>query len=448
MRFLRVDGLSIYSGCAAAIALAVASIGCGSDDDGGFSRVDSGSSSGRDAGGGSGGDDDAGGSDTACEPASLVTLTSDDVSEGGVLARGCYLIEQSLVVSSGTLDIEPGSELYFEEGRSLKAQLDGALRAQGTAAEPILFTTVDANTPTYWQGLRYEGSDSANNVLEHVIVEYAGSDAFDCAEPANVSLDQRGGNGAGVAIRSSVLRNGAGTGLCSVDGSNISEFSNNTVTGNAGGAMLIDGSNMGGFPTDAPDANDFTGNGEDYVYVRGGTYNSEIGRSPSTTTTVAALNVPYRVRDYISVGEGTVEIQAGTVLEMEEGVDMLVRQTGALTVAGTAADPVRITSSNTELPAHWGRIQFRGSASAANLMEHVLIEYGGKGAPGEETGAIYLLQQAGTAPQLRLRDVTLKQSERYAVWLDDGALTECTNVAFESNGDGDLGGDTSSTNCD
>jgi hypothetical protein len=53
---------------------------------------------------------------------------------------------------------------------------DGVLDAQGTAAAPITFTSIDAGGAVFWRGIDFnQGSDGS--VLDQVIVSHGGSGA-------------------------------------------------------------------------------------------------------------------------------------------------------------------------------------------------------------------------------------------------------------------------------
>ncbi|MDH3727123.1 MAG: hypothetical protein OER77_06300, partial [Myxococcales bacterium] len=77
-----------------------------------------------------------------------------------------------------TMTIEPGAELRFAEDRRLRIGEggDGLLDAQGTAADPISFTTIGSTTPVYWRGIEFsQGSDGS--VVDWVEVSYGGRNA-------------------------------------------------------------------------------------------------------------------------------------------------------------------------------------------------------------------------------------------------------------------------------
>ncbi len=86
------------------------------------------------------------------------------------LAGSPYLVTGDLTVPAGSrLTLEPGVRLVFM-GR-FKLAVYGRITAQGTAANPIVFT---ANNPTAgWTGLRLAAtSDAGSDILEHCIFEY------------------------------------------------------------------------------------------------------------------------------------------------------------------------------------------------------------------------------------------------------------------------------------
>ncbi len=68
-----------------------------------------------------------------------------------------------------TLTVEPGVEIEFGNGGEL--EIYGTLSAQGTAAEPIIFTAYPFQAP--WQWIHFTSS-STDSILENVLVSYGG----------------------------------------------------------------------------------------------------------------------------------------------------------------------------------------------------------------------------------------------------------------------------------
>ncbi|MEM7536322.1 MAG: right-handed parallel beta-helix repeat-containing protein [Chloroflexota bacterium] len=100
-----------------------------------------------------------------------------------------YIIRGDVIVQTGvTLFIEPGAIVKFADDSLLS--VDGALIAQGTVDQPILFTSIrddfaggDSNedggatspAPGDWTAIRFrDGSNDVNSIIEHAIIRYAG----------------------------------------------------------------------------------------------------------------------------------------------------------------------------------------------------------------------------------------------------------------------------------
>lgn len=83
-----------------------------------------------------------------------------------------------------TVTIEPGVVMKFGPGGALEVQhftntemSTAALRAIGTPAKPIVFTSyAAAPAPGDWMGVWYGGVPQASNAIENVRIEYAGGD--------------------------------------------------------------------------------------------------------------------------------------------------------------------------------------------------------------------------------------------------------------------------------
>ena len=126
------------------------------------------------------------------------------------------------LASEATLTIEAGVTLRMERNSFTTFFIGdnpasyGALIAQGTAAQPITFTSAeDAPAPGDWHGLYFDGSQPGSNVLDHVIVEYAGGESsttgFGCGPMDNdASILITGFHPDSAFLANSTIRHGGG----------------------------------------------------------------------------------------------------------------------------------------------------------------------------------------------------------------------------------------------
>ncbi|MFB6350627.1 MAG: hypothetical protein ABEN55_23460 [Bradymonadaceae bacterium] len=108
-----------------------------------------------------------------------------------------YLLPDGAKVkgSDAHLTIEPGATLIFGQQAGLIAK-GGKLTAEGTSDKRIVFTGKE-ETKGYWAGLQYNGTNSTDNVLKHVTIEYGGGSkwpGYSGAEPANLLLNDWSGD--------------------------------------------------------------------------------------------------------------------------------------------------------------------------------------------------------------------------------------------------------------
>jgi len=114
-----------------------------------------------------------------------------------------------------------GAIVMTIETDSASSELPGTtLVAKGTADKPIVFTSAAA-TPSAgdWRGLWFGLGANADNVLDHVVIEYAGSDilagGFACPpdHSNNGAIAIMGGPAAKAFLTNSVIRHSASAGV-------------------------------------------------------------------------------------------------------------------------------------------------------------------------------------------------------------------------------------------
>jgi hypothetical protein len=145
-----------------------------------------------------------------------------------------------------TLTIEPGVRLEFAKGNGLQILDNGVLVARGTESKPIVFTSPQATpAPGDWSGIAFRGAPLAANVVDGIVVEYAGGE--------NDAIGRR-------CRAASPLSPGNGYGAISFDTRPASAFVKNTTLRDS----LHDGFNRGwtGTPMDLSPTNTIVGFGD------------------------------------------------------------------------------------------------------------------------------------------------------------------------------------------
>ncbi|HRY50596.1 MAG TPA: choice-of-anchor D domain-containing protein [Candidatus Paceibacterota bacterium] len=262
-----------------------------------------------------------------------------------------------------SLTIEAGVRLQFRNVTS-SLTIDGTLTAQGTAENPILFTSDEpAKAPGQWLAIVFRDSSvDANTRLEHCVIEAGGgapgaaNETVRCetASPTFSHCLFRGSRAHGLTLWSSQAR----IEQC--------QFVNN--------AALAISMDVHSFPI--LQNNTAAGNGQ-----------NAIGVLPGWTSRSGAWtkdNLPYLITDYIGVSRGHILTNApGIVVLFEDPTSALVVD-GALVAAGTESQPIHYTSDEAaKQPGQWRCIEFRDSSDdTVSVLSHCLVEYGGQGVDG------------------------------------------------------------------
>lgn len=137
------------------------------------------------------------------------------------------------VSSNALLTIKPGTTLLFAEGTDLEINQEGALKAVGTATQPILFSAVQ-KTKGYWEGINFYYSNNVKNELAHIVVEYGGGGS---GWKGSIHVDSSEGSPSRVSIKNSVFKDGYkyGIWLDKYTISNDDIISSNTFIDNSSG---------------------------------------------------------------------------------------------------------------------------------------------------------------------------------------------------------------------
>lgn len=304
-------------------------------------------------------------------------------------ADGPHVVKDVVMVESEqgvTLTIEPGTEVRFEQGASLRFGWNGGtrgvLKAEGTAASPITFTSA-ATTPTKgaWDQI-YLGNGAASTVMTHCTIAYAGGEG---GESAALVVD---GPNNTPTFRNCTIRESAGYGVRLTGQAAFAAFEANLITKSGSNPIRLDASVVGSLGA----GNTFTENGVQALYVDGDTV--------AKSATWRNHGIPYRILNNDVVvesenGPAVLTVQPGCTLEFGQDVGMRLGWNGgtqgALHAVGTTDATGSITFTGVgKTPGSWTSLRFdhivNGEVTSASpltynpnstVLKYVVVEYGG-----------------------------------------------------------------------
>ncbi len=328
-----------------------------------------------------------------CTPSgSLIRIYLEDIDADTTLLAGTYYVKQDLSVSGGaTLTLLPGVRIVFEEGHEMTVTSDGKLQAVGTKAKPIVLTG-EQPIRGYWGGLRFSFSNSMDNRLEYVKIQYGGG-YWD----GNLYLTGGAASPTRIAISNCTFQKSGSYGILTGSEVLISSFSENTLTNNTLGAAQIDADHIGFLD----DASAFSGNDVDIVNIETGNVTAD--------ATWPGIDVPYFISKDLGVSAALM-LSPGAMLMFDAGNEMTVQASGSLEAIGTALEPIVFTGAEA-LPGYWGGLRFYYSNSMANALDYVTIEYGG----GYWDGNLYLTGGTTGPTRIAISNCTFQESGSYGI---------------------------------
>lgn len=332
----------------------------------------------------------------------LVTINHEGgtLTGGAVWAQGIHVLDRSLTVEGGVLEIPACSVIKLPAGAEIAVRNGGALKLIGREDCKITITSTKSGPARgAFNGLWfYDDSDSGKNELDWVVVEYGGGDAN-----GNIWI----ADAASVSIKNTTVRESKSVGIKMEAGATLRSFTGNSLINNTLGPISLFPNDVGQLGTGTYQPNDVNA-----INVNGGTVSKD--------QTWGNLGVPYLIHDDVVVradtGSAQLTLTAGSTLALDPTVNLVVRKSGGLAAVGTAAAPITFTSSKaTPAPGDWGNIAlYSDSADASNKFDHVVIAYGGN----DKTYGSFWIENGASAS---IANSTLRDSASYGLFLQDGA---------------------------
>ncbi len=316
-----------------------------------------------------------------------------------------YFVQNNLyVASSGSLAVDPGVQVLFEQYAGLTA--NGPLVAEGTATQPITFTATTQD-PGWWDGISIAGTDAAHlntgSSLDYVTISYGGGSG-----PADLNLSF-----ASVTINHSQFNNSYQDGIYAENGG-VADIANSSFSSNEGYAVNFNDASVN--PTLANLS--ASGNLENGVAFGSGTLDGQ--------HTWSYTGIPYFVQNNLNVaGSGSLAVDPGVQVLFEQYAGLTAN--GPLVAEGTATQPITFTAT-TQDPGWWDGISIAGTDAAhlntGSSLDYVTISYGGGSGPADLT--------------LSFASVTINHSQfnnsyQDGIYAENGGVADIANSSFSSN---------------
>lgn len=332
----------------------------------------------------------------------------------------------------GSLKIEPGVVIEFENHAGLRVNLNSKVfEIKGTATNPVILTGT-SKQKGHWRGIFLTEAHNQNNLIEHTVIEYAGSQNLTGSSPVyEGSLALRGVSGTtpmALTLNHVEIKNGGSIGLDyhGLRKNATVSVSNVTITGNEGVPVKVSAEMAHVFDN----TSSYAGNTSDFLNIT-----TDYHVLEDQTVSWQMLDVPYLVDGRVFIREEAhLTIEAGVEMQLKSGAYLQAYDDGnvSLKILGTAEEPVHLKAHN---GTNWGGIMF-GFTQENNIIDHAIIENAKGDFPVgniQNTGAIYM----HASPKLSVSNTTFKDLENCAFYgysTDPFENLTVTNITFDNVG--------------
>jgi hypothetical protein len=319
-------------------------------------------------------------------------ITADEV---WTALEGPHIVEDDVSIRDGaTVTIEPCTEVLLAAGKRIEVAYPftpnmGHLVAEGAPDRRIRFAGLDGER---WGSIYVAAPGTAR--FAHVDFEGGGGDTFEHGATLVSVGDNELPPAAPLFVDHVTVRRSRGTGIWLQQRSVFAPGSADLVVTESGDDEAPYPLEISEQAIDSLPTGSYTGNKTDEILVRT-EGDGTAGSGLAADATLRDRGVPYHMGDsegdYFTIGGGadgkvvTLTIEPGVVMKFEPKTGFMIQQfstedpaTAIVRAVGTAERPIVFTSASpTPAAGDWRGLWFGGIPQAANVLDHVRIEYAG-----------------------------------------------------------------------
>jgi hypothetical protein len=359
---------------------------------------------------------------TACDKNNTVTPEdktvniTDDITKDITFKDGfTYIIKGVILVKNATITVQPGATIRFMPAARLGfAQLSNetaTIKAIGTAAKPITFTSSASNPAKGDWDCLYFYSGSTGCEFENCVFEYGGGNT---SIKSMIVIKQTS-----VSFKSCVFRKSASSALYLLVDGFFKNFTMNTLTDNESYPIII-----------TPNYVHTIGLANTITTTSGISVSSQSYLDKSGSYTWLNQGVPYIIMGDLrvgSTGEGVIlTISPGTVLKFVPEARVTVAYTtsdiATIKAIGTPTEKIVFTANNANpVKKDWVGFNITGGARNCDFQ---YCEFSQAGSTSSSSGVLYL-NQCGT--EVSISNSLIAHSISYGISVDKTSSVNITN---------------------
>lgn len=346
-----------------------------------------------------------------------------------------YIIKDWIIIYDSTTTIEPGCVIYFEGTHSgMITQGNGALYAQGSAENPIIFSSTEKWAGS-WKGI-FIGTPRYENVFSYCTFEYAGNSPIEQISKATalgVHQDNNQQMSPIIHVNNCTFNKNNGFGFyCEPLNARILDFSANSFKNQQGVPLGMPFKLASSIQSNNSFLNTQFPNSYRYILLFNDGFNQNSDLEENLT--LKKLDVSYRLQG----NEGPTIISAG--LEIEAGVSMefdidggLLIKDGYLKAIGNSNEPIIFKGIN-GTHGKWIGISFQ-TDNANNILSYCDIANAGskKSAWCDGQAAVSLGNWFGISGKAEINNCKISNSGAYAIAKKNSSTLIQANNTFSLN---------------